>query len=65
MYKFDLSDRSFVTGYNDCTDYAFADLLAGTQINFKLRLLVFMTERETTLLDLPMPSIYMFEIELS
>jgi len=44
MYKFDLPEGSFLTGYNAHTDYAFEDLLAEAQINLQLRLLVFMTK---------------------
>jgi hypothetical protein len=44
MYKFDLPEGSFVTGYKAHTDYAFEDLLAEAQINLQLRLLVFMNK---------------------
>ena len=65
MYKFDLPKGSFVTSYKDHTDYAFEDLLSEAQINLQLRLLVFMTKwKKITLLDLPMPSLHLFELEL-
>ena len=65
MYKFDVPEGSFVTGYKAHTDYAFEDLLAEAQINLQLRLLVFMTKwKKITLLDLPMPSLHLFELEM-
>ena len=44
MYKFEVPESSFVTGYKAHTDHAFEDLLAEAQINLQLRLLVFMTK---------------------
>ena len=44
MYKFDLPEGSFVTGYKAYTDYVFEYLMAEAQINLQLRLLVFMTK---------------------
>ena len=46
MYKFDLPEGSFLTGYNAHTDYAFEDLLAEAQIKLQLHLLVFITKKK-------------------
>ena len=65
MYKFDIPEGSFVTSYKPHTDYAFEELLAEAQIKLHLHWLVFMTKwKKITLLDLPMPSLDLFELEL-